>query len=404
MALRFRKSFKLAPGMRMHFSGSGASLSLGPRGTSVSIGRRGVYSNVGIPGTGLSSRTKLSGSRRDSEPRKARPKSPSVPTTSMPVSIGVRDDGELYFQDTLGNPIPEALATLAKAQHADAIRTLIQQKCDEINQQIEDVARLHEGTPDPRSRPSYVPAPFEAAAPPEPQFKTIGLLAKLFPVFRRRVEQHNESVRASHDLAVRDWRAQESAHADEEARRRSLIEDGIYRDVAAMETFLEEALGRVHWPRETTASAEVLDSGRIVHIDVDLPEIEDMPRSTAAVPARGMRLAVKEMSAAQVQRLYMRHVHAVAFRILGEVFAALPLCDEVLLSGYSQRRDKGTGQIADEYLYSARVVRAQWMKIDFSQSSLVAIDVVEALARFDLRRSLSKTGVFKAIDPFAVTP
>ncbi|WP_312515831.1 DUF4236 domain-containing protein [Massilia sp.] len=59
MGLRFRKSFKLAPGVRLNVSGSGMSWSLGPRGASVSIGKRGTYFNANIPGTGLSSRTRL---------------------------------------------------------------------------------------------------------------------------------------------------------------------------------------------------------------------------------------------------------------------------------------------------------------------------------------------------------
>ena len=60
MAIRFRKSFKLAPGVRMNLSGSGLSATFGPRGASVSVGKRGVHGNVGLPGTGLSMRQKLS--------------------------------------------------------------------------------------------------------------------------------------------------------------------------------------------------------------------------------------------------------------------------------------------------------------------------------------------------------
>ena len=61
MALRFRKSIKLAPGIRMNLSGSGASFSFGGRGASVTVGNRGPFLNTGIPGTGISSRQKLDG-------------------------------------------------------------------------------------------------------------------------------------------------------------------------------------------------------------------------------------------------------------------------------------------------------------------------------------------------------
>lgn len=61
MGLRFHKSFKIMPGMRLNISKSGISTSVGIRGASVSTGSRGTYANLGLPGTGLSMRTRLSG-------------------------------------------------------------------------------------------------------------------------------------------------------------------------------------------------------------------------------------------------------------------------------------------------------------------------------------------------------
>ena len=49
----------------------------------------------------------------------------------------------------------------------------------------------------------------------------------------------------------------------------------------------------------------------------------------------------------------------------------------------------------DQYLYSVRVMRKAWESINFN--NLQALDVVDSLARFELRRTMSKTGAFKAI-------
>lgn len=54
MGLRFRRSVRLFPGVRLNFSGSGISASVGGRGATVNVGKRGVRSTVGIPGSGLS--------------------------------------------------------------------------------------------------------------------------------------------------------------------------------------------------------------------------------------------------------------------------------------------------------------------------------------------------------------
>lgn len=166
-----------------------------------------------------------------------------------------------------------------------------------------------------------------------------------------------------------------------------------------METHLEAVLQGIVWPRETTVSLEVSEDRRRVTIDVDLPEVEQLPRKTAAVPARGFRLSIKEMSPTNVQKLYMRHVHGIGFRIIGESFAALQAVEEVSLSAYTQRADKATGHVSDHYLYSVRVERTRWKEINFA--ALTEIDVVEALARFELRREMTKTGVFRPIEPFA---
>ena len=100
----------------------------------------------------------------------------------------------------------------------------------------------------------------------------------------------------------------------------------------------------------------------------------------------------------QARKRYMAHVHGVGFRIIGETFAALPVVQRITLSGFSQRHDPATGQLCDDYLYSVKVGREAWSEINFEM--LPMIDVVEALAQFDLRRNMSKTGVFKPIEPF----
>ena len=68
MGFRFRKSVKIAPGIKLNLSKSGGSLSLGDRGATVNISSRGVRTTYSIPGTGISyvTQTSLGGSTRSS--------------------------------------------------------------------------------------------------------------------------------------------------------------------------------------------------------------------------------------------------------------------------------------------------------------------------------------------------
>lgn len=55
MGLRFRKSIKIAPGIKLNLSKSGVGMSVGTKGARVSFNSKGrVTKTVGIPGTGIS--------------------------------------------------------------------------------------------------------------------------------------------------------------------------------------------------------------------------------------------------------------------------------------------------------------------------------------------------------------
>ena len=157
---------------------------------------------------------------------------------------------------------------------------------------------------------------------------------------------------------------------------------------------LEAALHDVQWPRETNVSFDISSDGTSVILDVDLPEIGDMPTRAASMSALGYHVAIREMGRFEKQDLYMAHVRGVGFRVIAEVFAALPSVEHVALSAYSQRVDRRTGQLGDDYVYAVQVRRHEWARINFA--ALESLDVVEALAKFDLWRK--KTGPFTAVE------
>lgn len=60
MGFRFRKSFKILPGVKINVGKTGISTSVGTRGAHVTVGKNGARASVGIPGTGLSYSQKIS--------------------------------------------------------------------------------------------------------------------------------------------------------------------------------------------------------------------------------------------------------------------------------------------------------------------------------------------------------
>lgn len=394
MAVRFRKSFKLAPGVRMNLSGGGLSWTLGPRGASVGIGKRGTYLNTGIPGSGLSMRQSLTGSAAPASSALR----PAPGKVNISLTVAVSDDGTISFTGEDGNPVPESLVTMAKRQQGDRIMGLIHQKCAEINGQVSALGELHLDTPDPANRPTFRPSPYNVDPPRPPVRRLPGFIDGLFKSRRKRIEDENAAAEARHVTARDAWAADKVQFEQSEKQRVAFLNKALTGDPEPMEQFFENVLSDIVWPRETEVSFEVRDAGRKLVFDVNLPEIEDMPTKTATVPQRGYRLSVKEMGQTAVQKLYAQHVHSIAFRLIGEAFGMLPTLNEVTLSGYTQRKDKATGHTGDQYVLSIVVSRSAWAQINFAE--LRSLDVVEALARFELRREMSKTGIFKPVTPF----
>jgi Protein of unknown function (DUF4236) len=392
VSLRFRRSIKLAPGVRMNFSGSGISWTLGPRGASVGIGKRGTYLNSGIAGTGLYSRERLSESGSSSRPDVAAPHRIKVELTAC-----ISDSGDIYFNDSEGKRVSEQVMNIAKKQKGDLIKKLIQIKCNEINGEIEALGELHLHTPDANQSPRFEVKAFQGEKPIEPRLKSIGFLAKIFASIRRNIEHGNKALLDQHAINLQKWAEQKASFEQWENARYRLVHEDIYQNTEAMARYLEIQLLEVVWPRETIVTFDIVDDGKIIMLDVDLPEYEHMPTKLASIPQRGYRLSIKEMGERKVRQLYVDHIHSIGFRLIGEAFAALPTIQSVVFSGYSQRPDSGTGQIKEEYLYSARVNRQEWLKINFEK--LNTINVVDAIGRFECQRDISKTGLMKPILP-----
>lgn len=396
MALRFQRRITLAPGIRWNISGGGSSFSFGPRGASVSVGKRGTFVNAGLPGTGLSARGKLGGQVAP-QARGAATKSDA--SSLVPLTCFIAPDGTITFVGDDGEPASDRVVEIAKKQNRAAIMAAIQQQCDAINDEVEALGRLHHATPDCRMPPRWVAEAFEEPEPAQPLPRKAPWLLRWHKRSCERAAVANRAAEEAYRSGREAWITRKNEHERREVRRRRLIEQEINVDVQAMQAFLDERLQAVSWPRETSVAFEIVEGGSKVLLDVDLPELEAMPSKTATVPARGLKLTVKDMPAPKVQKLYMEHVHGILFRLVGEVFAALPMTQTVVASGFTQRPDPATGHVQDVYVLSVRVGRGAWQGLAFGRLESVA--AADALSRFEARSKPQRSGKLLAIEPFA---
>ncbi|WP_461521391.1 DUF4236 domain-containing protein [Rhizobium leguminosarum] len=65
--MRFRKSFKLAPGLRLNIGKKGASVRVGPKGAGYTVGTSGQRVSASIPGTGVGFSSRIGKRKSDNQ-------------------------------------------------------------------------------------------------------------------------------------------------------------------------------------------------------------------------------------------------------------------------------------------------------------------------------------------------
>lgn len=436
MVLRFRKSFKVAPGVRLNVSRSGSSLSLGGRGLTTNYSARGTRTTLSIPGSGLSfssssGRSAYAEQRRFDRAEKQRLREEALSR----VRISVDDDGVVSWLDANGEQLNGRELTMAWDQHGDGIATLLDEAAENINGDVYLLDHIFHDAPHPTPSKLLSAPPFHRPEPESPNHPSTpkepvlilpeppGFFAKLFggqgryerKVLRAQVEhsaaiERREERRAEQkrgfEQALRIWQDGHRAWSEAREAYLSKIEQAerTHRQTLASDEdyasqILEAAISDLEWPRETLTSFELeIDKARI-WLDVDLPEIEDLPQRVATLAASGRKLNVKTKSQKAMRLEYARHIHGIALRLASVVAATLPWSETIIVSGYSQRLDKATGHVNDDYLYSVQFTRDGLERLNYDD--LASIDPVSAIEAFEHHRQMTATGMFKPISPYA---
>lgn len=119
MGFRFRRSIKIAKGVRLNLSGGrGLSLSIGGRGATVNLSSKGTRTTLGIPGTGIS----WTSSSRKAQPRARAPGGQPLraPTPRGPSAAAVQRE-----LAALQREMREQAALAAQQRDEDSTRSLV---------------------------------------------------------------------------------------------------------------------------------------------------------------------------------------------------------------------------------------------------------------------------------------
>ena len=422
MGIRFRKSVKICKGVKINFSKSGASLSLGGRGHSLNFGKRGTRSTIGIPGTGISYSTKVGGGKS------SRKCTSTHSTVKVPASVSIRmnDKGQIKIEDRFGREITDQTvlrkikATPQYKIQKDNLEKRRLEKIDEIVRNAEaenerfinifELSPVVDSLTDFKYRLSDIKIETflgELDEIPIPTEKTVRIELKkeakenvsgsIFQVGKLRKQYIEENIQQRLSDAITNWEEEKNS-AKEECRKecekqRSFLSDLIEGENYAVWEIFDDWIESCELPVEININYDWDNKNNTMMLDVDLPEIEDL-FVTKMTKTESGNLKEKKKTQAELREEYTRLVFGLAIFISSNAFNTSPAIEKILVSGYTQRKNKN-GEITDDYIYSIKFRRNMFEKRDLSK-----VSPVDFCMSFDIRCNMTSTMLFKTIKPF----
>ncbi len=230
----------------------------------------------------------------------------------------------------------------------------------------------------------------------------------LFTVGKLRKEYVASNFQSRFNSEVLSWTQQKEAFDLEESKNeiaeterynaefnsnRQYMQDLINGEEQAVSEGVESWISSCELPVEINVDYEWHQDNHVMYLDVDLPEIEDIPEDEIVRLASG-NLKEKKKTQATLKQEYVKLVFGLAIFISANVFNVSPAIHGIVISGYTQRRN-AAGAVNDEYVYSIKFTRNI-----FENSVLCNVNPQDFCMRFENRSNVTSSMLMKKIEPF----
>jgi hypothetical protein len=422
MGLRFRRSIRIMPGVRLNFSARGLSTTLGPRGASISVGPRGTFANMGLAGTGLSYRTRLSAG----EPA-------SNHTTDEPLYLTSRSTARQRKQQER-----EALRAMAKDLHSEreeqllALRNILRHRSTDSIDWLEEYgsrgAYQHRPfvAPEQDFTPNQLRAEVAQANPLNPWIVTAfaalacallapqlwlripSLLLALYffaqavqlfrtrPLATSRLLESKTAELARTVAAARkeheEMEAQNAKRHEQEEALRTRIREAVVRDDSEiLASVLEVELSNEDLPFPFDVDVE-FDGVKRVQLDLELPTLDVIPATVSTVTKAG-KFSERKMAQRDRVDLYKDVCSGLALRLIHEVFRVLPFVEHVEVKGIMSAPDPATGQPSRYVVLRLATDRAPFLSLALDQ-----VDASEAMVFLGGEMKIKRDGTLQPLE------
>jgi len=433
--MRFRRRVKICKGLSLNFSGSGISMSMGVRGASVTVGKQGIYANYGIPGTGLYNRQKIASgsslSTRTYSSSRSTANSYQHQKVTVNLKMSLDENNNPIVADANGNVITDEnlLRAIRRSQgYKETFQRLSQDVYNEIADKNASFIEIYKHTERPVTEFSVTKA-LENIQPEEYEKNTFASIeptvesvrsqleneakekvtSLLFWTLKRKREQYvctnlQERYNETHDSWSKEKKEFDEyedgfkKEFDEQSRReceekKTELQNIFNGELNYVDNKIENILSQIELPVEFSIDYEYHPEECSIYIDLDLPEIEDMPNEVAKTLKSG-KVSVKAKTQKQAALDYSTCVCGLAFFFSGMFFNVSTKIKQICISGYTQRLNKKTNVINNDYVFSVQFDRDTFSRIDYRN-----INPVEQIQRFPHLLNITASNVMKTINP-----
>lgn len=360
MAIGFRKSFKVAPGMRINVSHRGVGASVGGKGLRYSVNSRGQRrTTAGIPGTGIYASSSSSGRSYKSAAQQNR-------------QALARQQKEIAKQEELERARYEVEIFENKI---DLIHS-IHKECDDQFDWYEISRSKH---PHHTKETGF----HELAA--EEQLKAFkpSMMQKLLKTADKDKEKLQQEVAAAREKDEQEFK--------DLIRTTRLANRILQQDTDAYLQVIEE-LSPLDDLLEFGSGFEfIIEDPKTLEVEFNVHSKDVVPTQQKSL-TKTDKLSVKEMSKTNYYDIVQDYVCSCAIRIARDMFAILPF-ETVVVHAMDEILDTSTGRTESLPILSVRFDKAMLNSLNFD-----TIDCSDSMANFEHQMKFKKTQGFSPVE------
>ena len=260
-----------------------------------------------------------------------------------------------------------------------------QAEADRLNEMIEIVENIHllplpgEDGAAAQAKPAADERPTMESVKAELKREAEGMFKPTLWSFKAKVEEYiAANAQSRYDEAMSAWENR-----------------GMVQAVRSADNDIDDFLANVELPVECDAQYEFDPSTGALYLDIDLPEIEDMPAERAVVLESGeVKTARRQQN--EIRAGYASCVLGIAVYFAAGIYKISEEIEDIIVSGYTQRRN-AEGNMEDVYVYSIIFTRREFEGVGHTK-----MPPYDFCMGFENRLNATSTMLLKQIKPFDI--